>query len=70
LSYLITVEKTGGGQETHHYSRPGLPVIKDESIDVGEGRYVTVLEVVDEAQPGVKDGIIRAVLTPSPPPST
>src|SRR4029450_9368160 len=42
LSYRITVETAGGGEETHHYSRPGLPVTKDESIDLGEGRYVTV----------------------------
>jgi hypothetical protein len=70
LSYRITVETAGGGEETHHYSRPGLPVTKDESIDLGEGRYVTVLEVVEEAQPGVKDGTIRAKLTPPPPPST
>jgi hypothetical protein len=60
LSYRITVETAEGGEETHHYSRPGLPVTKDESIDLGEGRYATVLEVVEEAQPGVKDGIIRA----------
>jgi hypothetical protein len=70
LSYRITVETAGGGEETHHYSRPGLPVTKDESIDLGEGRYVTVLQVVEEAQPGVKDGTIRAKLTPPPPPST
>ena len=70
LSYRITVETAGGGKETHHYSRPGLPVTKDESIDLGEGRYVIVLEVVEEAQPGVKDGTIRAKLTPPPPPST
>jgi hypothetical protein len=70
LSYRITVETAGGGEETHHYSRPGLPVTKDESVDLGEGRYVTVLEVVEEAQPGVKDGTIRAKLAPSPPPST
>ncbi len=70
LSYRITVETGGGGEETHHYSRPGLPVTKDESIDLGEGRYVTVLEVVEEAQPGAKDGTIRAKLTPPPPPST
>jgi hypothetical protein len=70
LSYRITVETAGGGEETHHYSRPGLPVTKDESIDLGGGRYVTVLEVVEEAQPGVKDGTIRAKLTPPPPPST
>jgi hypothetical protein len=70
LSYRITVETAGGGEETHHYSRPGLPVTKDESIDLGEGRYVTVLEVVEEAQPGVKDGTIRAKLTPPPPPPT
>jgi hypothetical protein len=70
LSYRITVETAGGGEETHHYSRPGLPVTKDESIDLGEGRYVTVLEVVEEAQPGAKDGTIRAKLTPPPPPST
>jgi hypothetical protein len=71
LSYRITVETLGGGEETHHYSRPGLPVTKDESIDLGGGRYVTVLEVVEEAQPGVKDGTIRAKRTPPPPtPST
>jgi hypothetical protein len=70
LSYLITVETAGGGEERHHYSRPGLPVINDESIDLGEGRYVTVLEVVEEAQPGVKDGTIRAKLSPPRPPST
>jgi hypothetical protein len=70
LSYRVTVEAAGGGEETHHYSRPGLPVTKDESIDLGEGRYVTVLEVVEEAQPGAKDGTIRAKLTPPPPPST
>jgi hypothetical protein len=70
LSYQITVETPGGGEETHHYSRPGLPVTKDESIDLGEGRYVSVLEVVEEPQPGVKDGTIRATLTPPPPPST
>ena len=70
LSYRITVETAGGGEETHRYSRPGLPVTKDESIDLGEGRYVTVLEVVEEAQPGVKDGTIRAKHTLSPPPST
>jgi hypothetical protein len=70
LSYRITVEKPGGGEETRHYSRPGLPVTKDESIDLGEGRYVTVLEVVEEAEPGVKDGTIRAKLTPPPPRST
>jgi hypothetical protein len=70
LSYRITVETAGGGEETHHYSRPGLPVTKDESIDLGEGRYVTVIEVVEEAQPGGKDGTIRAKLTPPPPPST
>jgi hypothetical protein len=69
LSYRITVE-TAGGEETHHFSRPGLPVTKDESIDLGEGRYVTVLEVVEEAQPGVRDGTIRAKLTPPPPPPT
>jgi hypothetical protein len=68
LGYRITVETAGGGEETHHYFRPGLPVTKDESIDLGEGRYVTVLEVVEEAQPGVKDGIIRAKLTPPAPP--
>jgi hypothetical protein len=68
LSYRITVETAGGGEETHHYSRPGLPVTKDESIDLGGGRYVTVLEVVEEAQPGVKDGTIRAKRTPPPPP--
>ncbi len=68
LSYRITVETAGGDEETHHYSRPGLPVTKDESIDLGGGRYVTVLEVVEEAQPGVKDGTIRAKLTPPPPP--
>jgi hypothetical protein len=70
LSYRITVEIAGGGEERHHYARPGLSVAKDESIDLGEGRYVTVLEVVEEAQPGVKDGTIRAKLTPLPPPST
>jgi hypothetical protein len=70
LSYRITVETAGGGEETHHYSRPGLPVSQDESIDLGGGRYVTVLEVVEEAQPGVKDGTIRARLTPPGPPST
>ena len=70
LNYRITVEIPGGGEEAHHYSRPGLPVSKDESIDLGEGRYVSVLEVVEEAQPGVKDGTIRATLTPPPPPST
>jgi hypothetical protein len=69
LSYRITVETPGAGEETDHYSRPGLPVTKDESIDLGGGRYVTVLEVVEEAQPGVKDGTIRAKRTP-PPPST
>ena len=69
LSYRVTVETTGRGEERHHYSRPGLAVIKDESIDLGEGRYVTVLEVVEEAQPGVKDGAIRARLTPRPPPT-
>jgi hypothetical protein len=67
LSYLITVETAGGGEETHHYARPGLAVTTDESIDLGEGRYVTVLAVVEEAQPGVKDGTIRAKLTPLPP---
>jgi hypothetical protein len=70
LSYRITVETAGGGEETHHYSRPGLPVTKDESVDLGGGRYVTVLEVVEEAQPGAKDGTIRAKLTPPLPPST
>jgi hypothetical protein len=70
LSYRISVERAEGGEETHHYSRPGLPVTKDESIDLGGGRYVTVLEVVEEAQPGVKDGTIRAKLTPPAPPST
>jgi hypothetical protein len=70
LGYRITVETAAGGEETHHYSRPGLPVTKDERIDLGEGRYVTVLEVVEAAQPGVKDGTIRAKLTPPPPPST
>jgi hypothetical protein len=70
LSYRITVETAGGGEETHHYSRPGLPVTKDESIDLGGGRYVTVLAVVEEAQPGMKDGTIRAKRTPPPRPST
>src|SRR5262245_1768068 len=70
MSYRITVETAAGGEETHRYSRPGVPVTKDESIDLGEGRYVTVLEVVEEAQPGVKDGTIRAKLTPPTTPST
>src|SRR5205809_430388 len=34
LSYRVTVETAAGSEETHHYSRPGLPVIKDESIDL------------------------------------
>jgi hypothetical protein len=62
LSYRVTVETAAGDKETHRYSCPGVPVIEDESIDLREGRYVTVLEVVEESQPGVKDGTIRAKL--------
>ena len=66
--YHVTVVLRGGAAETSRYPSE-RPVSVDDAIDLGAGRLVTVLEIVKEAWPGVRDGEIRARPT-LPPPSS
>jgi hypothetical protein len=50
----------GQDEQTHPFAKEGRPVTVDEDIDLGGGRLVTVVEIVQEAAPGVRAGSIRA----------
>ena len=50
----------GQDEQTHPFANEGRPVSVDEVIDLGGGRLVTVVEIVQEAAPEVRAGTIRA----------
>src|SRR3989442_7462051 len=60
--YSVTVELPTRSVETNPYVSRGRPVTVGEVIDLGAGRHATVLEVIEEADSGVRDGKLRARL--------
>src|SRR5882724_7682108 len=56
--YKVVVGLPGERDETHHQPSPN-PLHKDELFEFGAGRMVKVVEILEEAQPGVKVGRVR-----------